>query len=169
MKCSKNEKKTQTIFKIKSLLGFHWNVQCSWPNSSFNTSFIPFMSSLCRFLRWSDAFLQIWLNRLNGHIFQIFTIYFFYCAILTCFWKNMTKTSSLEVFFQPNIFITYKRFQYNNHGIEIINFIFEINNDFFSISHIYPTNLSNFYQGLSCSFTTPKQANSHMLWLPIIP
>ncbi len=89
------------------------------------------MFSHPRFLRPSDAFLQNFLNKLNGHSFQIFANFFRCYAILTCLWKIMTQTSSLEAFFQPKRFTTYKRFQCNSHGIEIRTFIFDIGNDFF--------------------------------------
>ncbi len=104
------KKKPKLILKIKRLLNFHWNVQFSSPNSSFNTSLIPFLSSLPRILRPSDAFLQIWLSKLNGNIFEIFANVFLCCVILTCLWKNMPKTSSLKTFFQPKKFTTYNKF-----------------------------------------------------------
>ncbi len=153
-------KKTKTILKTKRLPGFHSNVQFSWLNSNFNTSLISFLSSLPRFLKLSETLLPIYLNKHNGNIFQTFENLFFCYALLTCFWKRMPKTSSLEAFFQPKIFTTYCKFQCNNHGIEIKTFIVDIGNDFFPYIILIQQICQIFNQCLFYSFCGLEQANS---------
>jgi hypothetical protein len=68
-----NFKKFQKIkqyWKNERLFGFHKSVRFPWPNSTFNTSLIPFLSSLPIFFGPNDAFLQVCFGRLNGKIFQ---------------------------------------------------------------------------------------------------
>ncbi len=153
-------KKTKTILKINKLLGFHSNVQFLWSNSNFNTSIIPFLFSLPRFLKLSDALLQICLNKQNGNIFQTFENLFLCYAILTCLWKSMPKTCSLNAFFQPKIFTIYNWFQCNNHGIEIKTFIIDIGNDCFPYVILIHQICQIFNQCLSYSFCGFQQANS---------
>ncbi len=71
--------------KQRGVPGFHLSVQFSGVNANLNTSLLPFLPSLSRFLRPSDALLQIYWNILNINILQILTHFFLYSAILTCF------------------------------------------------------------------------------------
>ncbi len=134
-----------------------------------STCLIPFLFTLPRVIGPSDAFLQICLHKLNGNIFQIFAIIFLWCAILTCLWKNVHKTSSLKVFFQPKKFTTYNKFQCSNHGIDIRTFIFNQSNEFFPWTTFIQQICQIFNEGLSYSFFCLKQANSHILWLLVTP
>ncbi len=122
--------------KQRGLPSFQSNVQYFGANASFNTSLIPFMSSLSKFLRPNDVILQICLSRINRNILQILTQLFLYNAILTCFRKSMPKASALKTFFETKRFIIYN-FQYSSHCIEIWPLIFDINNDLFLKPYLF--------------------------------
>lgn len=80
---SKNEKELKQHSKLKAQLIFTktFNFLGQILISTQVYSIHVFSSQI---FRPSDAFLQIYFSRLNGHIFQIFANLFIYCAILTC-------------------------------------------------------------------------------------
>jgi len=113
-------------------------------NSNIKIHLTPFLSTIPILLKPSDTFLQIYLSKLNKNIFQIFGYFLLWNAILTCFWKHMYKTSTLEAFFYPKIFTIFNKLQCTNHCIEIKSFIFDINK-FFSLNLTCPIIMSNFW------------------------
>jgi hypothetical protein len=90
---------------------FYWNVHFSGPQTNFNASFVPFLTTFTKFLWPSNAFLQIYLGKFNKHIFQVLTYFLISCGILACFGKNMIKIGSLKAFFQIKNFTFNYKFQ----------------------------------------------------------
>ncbi len=98
LKIANKSQKTEYEKNMKKLPCFHWNIQHLKLNSKIYASLIPFLPSFPKLLGLCYTLLQIYMDKFKGNVFQVSTNFFISSHILACFWKCMSKASSLVTF-----------------------------------------------------------------------
>jgi hypothetical protein len=95
---AKETQKTEYFKKMKKLPCLHYNIQLSRSNSRIYANFIPFLFSFPKLLGPCCAFLQIYLGKFNGNMFQASSNFSINNRILACFRKCVSEANSLVIF-----------------------------------------------------------------------
>jgi hypothetical protein len=82
---AKKTQKIEIFRKMRKLPCLHYNIQLSRSNSRIYANLIPFLHSFPKLLGPCCAFLQIYLGKFNGNMFQASSNFPVNSRILTCF------------------------------------------------------------------------------------